>query len=169
MYIYKFYAKRMDLDKNQAEIVPLQNCEKFLGREYIEIVIPKIYEEFNCFEIIYDASTLLVHELRGINTEEIRFDLIKHANDINKNTYQEMSQFRKTLEEEKISKLIIQDVIDRILIYGDKFNLELNQLLKNYPIVVEYVKGTNEKNEEEGFKFIRRVTKYQEQLQVYEN
>ena len=117
MYIYKFYAKRMDLDNNKAEIVPLQNCEKFLGREDIEIFIPKIYNEFNCFEIIYDASTILIHELRGINTEEIRIDLIKHANDINKHTYQEMSQFRKTLEEEKISKLIIQDVIDRILIY----------------------------------------------------
>jgi hypothetical protein len=166
MYIYKFYAKRMDLDNSKAEIVPLQNYEKFLGREEIEIPLLKSYEEYNCFEIIYDASTLLVYELRGINTEEIRIDLIKHANDINKHTYQEMSQFRKGLEEEKISKLIIQDVIDRILIFGEDFSLELNQLLKQYPITVEYVKGTNKEGKEEGVRFIRKVEKLQKQLQI---
>lgn len=163
MKIYKFYGRlNVEIEPpfnvwikkwNTIPIVFFKNqqIEKYLNinsEEYLVRIKDIRVENFNndfsnlkCIEILFDAETGDEIIIRGIDCETIRPEALKNAGDINQSVFFEINTEKEDKKfDRKISKNEIQEIVDRMLLYGDPFNQELTTLCDKYPIKVDYVK-----------------------------
>jgi len=164
MKIYKFYGKlNIEIQPpfstwiEKWHHLPIiffknQQIEKYLNvkeDEYLirmkDITIENFNSDFTnlkCVEILFDAETKRELVVRGVHCEEIRPEALCDAGNMNQSVYFELNTEKDEKKLNKqISKSEIQDVIDRMLLYGERFNSDLLELCNKYPLKVEYVKS----------------------------
>ena len=143
-FIYKFYVKKIANELNRYKLTPIdgQDMKYYVKREHLFLLFKgkmESFKDYEYFEVIFDAVTLALNEIRPIETTEIKHAALKHAIDINKANEQELKEYSKSQEElPGMSNYQIQEVIERSLLYGKEFMTELMELLDKYPIKIEY-------------------------------
>lgn len=147
-FIFKFYMKKtspVDAKKVILEALDGQDMQNYVGRNMIKgkRLKPDIAHN-DIFEVIFCANSLTVKDIRGIEFAEgetIRPEVIKHANDVNTKTEQDLKELAKDSEVRTCMTLDqIQDIIDTSNLYGQEFLKPLMALLEEFPIKVDMVK-----------------------------
>lgn len=172
VFIYKFYLKRSvevssdhyittrkaNKPSKRAELIPFdgQDMEHYIGLPKIRLLLHDKINEFEAFEVLFDAISFQMEEIRGIDLDSVKPALIKHGIDINQQVEQEVKEYRQTHEIlPNISALQIQGIIDRCQLYGVDFLKDLLEFLEQYPMQVDLVKV----DEKDDATFQRKVSK----------
>jgi len=129
--------------------------KNYIGRDFLNVFLTNEQENCEIFEVIFNATSLSVIAFRGIEGE-IKPEIIKHANDVNIKTEQDLKEYQKNNETlPGITAEQIQDIIDRSHLYGQDFLKAVFALFDDFPIKVEMVKV----QEDDKASSIRKVTK----------
>lgn len=97
-------------------------------------------DKANYFEVFLSVDETSIQKIQPLNTDKIKPEALKAAKDHNEYVLAEINQIEK--EDHYFNdKLFIQDIIDRLLYSPQEFRIELYELLKKFPIDVEYVRS----------------------------
>lgn len=128
--VVRFYAQKTD---NVIIPLPGQKIEEvFPG---LQIKTDETTPESKFFEIFLDLTDAKVQKLNAIDTDNVLPGALAAARDYNETVLIETANERK--ENCFTDKHLLQDVIDRVLIYGDDFLIEMQELFKKFDIVVD--------------------------------
>jgi len=160
-FIFKFYLKKKVNANNSRKIfleaIEGQEMQHYVGRSILRGIYLKPEIAHNeIFEVIFCANSLSILDIRGIEGDSIRPEVIKHANDVNNKTEQDLKEIAKNNEIRPCMTLDqIQDIIDTSNLYGQDFLKQLMIFLEDFPIKVEMVKV----EESDSAAFQRKVSK----------
>jgi len=136
---YKFYCS--PINEMQIQSIEGQTIEKYIGKPIVLLTLQfgRLNAESSFFEVVFDAQTRLLQRVNPINWHEIKPEVIKHINEVNEMAFRELEERGKEVEQTTLSRMELQEVIDRSTLYGQSFKDKLLELLEQFPIKVEYL------------------------------
>ena len=165
MSAYKFYGY---LNKREIHLFTEQNLIKYFNTSNVlvkcpeEILLTHPIDKPLYFEVKYDSDSENPFNIKKLDVETVDtlYDAIRESIKDNDKLFSEVKEREYHRKKTTIDYELIQNIIDRMYLYGENFNSKLETDLKyrfkQFPIVVEYVKGDPEDTGAEAF---RKVSK----------
>jgi len=136
MNVIRFYG-----EKKEGFIIPLpdQKIEEVLGDTKIDL--KSILDDTsmtNFFEVFVDLNKVDVINIKSLDIDKVLPEALKAAKDHNAVVLNDF------ISEEKpdnyfTDKLLVQDVIDRVLNYGEEYQLALKKLNEQFALKTEWI------------------------------
>jgi hypothetical protein len=165
MSVYKFYG---ELKRKEIQLFQEQNLIKYFGTSNVLIKCPEDVllihpiDKPLYFEIKHDNESDSPFSVKKLDVETVDtlYEAIRESIKDNDKLFSEVKEREYHRKKSAIDYNVIQDIIDRMYLYGEEFNTklqeEMKQTFKKFPIIVEYVKGDPDDTGAEAF---RKVSK----------